>query len=147
MKLFDDNAPGVLVVTAVPITSEVCPRAMGAYRLAVLPPAPEALLAPVAQVLPGVRTSKRHAFPRGCVPTCVGLYPDGLVRPMADGPELPLRKYKDGQRTKSADLTFTVWGPARAELSKLLGFSPAGYGQALLRYRYRDSKPPDPGGI
>jgi hypothetical protein len=58
---------------------------MGAYRLAVLPPAPEALLAPVAQVLPGVRTSKRHASPRGCVPTRVGLYPDGWVGPWPRG--------------------------------------------------------------
>jgi uncharacterized protein (DUF433 family) len=71
VKLFDENAPGQMVVTAVPITSEVWPRAPDAHSLAILPRAPEALLAPVAQVLPRVRASKRHASPCGRVSTRV----------------------------------------------------------------------------
>ena len=63
VKLFDENSPGEMVVTAVPVTREVWPRALDAHSLAILPRAPEALLAPVAQVLPRVRASKRHAYP------------------------------------------------------------------------------------
>lgn len=63
VELFDENSPGEMVVTAVPVTSEVWPRALDAQSLAILPRAPEALLAPVAQVLPGVRASKRHGCP------------------------------------------------------------------------------------
>jgi hypothetical protein len=65
VKLFDENAPGEMVVTAVPVTREVWSRALDAHSLAILPRAPEALLAPVAQVLPRVRASKRHACPYG----------------------------------------------------------------------------------
>ena len=60
VKLFDENSPGEMVVTAVPVMSEVWPRALDAHSLAILARAPEALLAPVAQVLPRVRASKRH---------------------------------------------------------------------------------------
>ena len=63
VKLFDENSPGEMVVTAVPVMGEVWPRALDAHSLAILSRAPEALLAPVAQVLPRVRASKRHACP------------------------------------------------------------------------------------
>lgn len=65
VKLFDEDAPGVMVVAAVPVTREVWSRALDTHGLAVLPRAPKALLAPVAQVLPRVRASKRHARPYG----------------------------------------------------------------------------------
>ena len=71
VKLLDENAPGQMVVTAVPVTREVWPRALDAHSLAILPRAPQALLAPVAQVLPRVRASKRHASSSGRVSTCV----------------------------------------------------------------------------
>ena len=71
LKLFDDGAPGAVVVAAMPVASEACPCATVAYRLTILPPAPQALLAPVTQVLPGLGTSKRHGSPRGCSPTRV----------------------------------------------------------------------------
>lgn len=61
VKLFDENAPGETVVTAVPVTREVWPSALDTDSLAILPRAPEALLAPVAQMLPRVCASKRHA--------------------------------------------------------------------------------------
>jgi hypothetical protein len=69
VKLFYDNAPGEMAVTAVPVTREIWPRALDAHSLAILPRAPEALLAPVAQVLPRVRTFKRHAASGGRVST------------------------------------------------------------------------------
>jgi hypothetical protein len=71
VKLFDENAPGEMVVAAVPVIREVWPRALDAHSLAILPRAPEALLAPVAQVLPRVRASKRHASLCGRVLTRV----------------------------------------------------------------------------
>ena len=71
VKLFDENAPGEMVVTAVPVTREVWPRALDAHCLAILPRAPEALLAPIAQVLPRVRASKRHASSCGRISTRV----------------------------------------------------------------------------
>lgn len=71
LKLFDDNAPGAVVIAAVTVASEVCPYATVTYSLAILPPAPQALLAPVTQVLPGLGTFKRHGAPRGCGPTRV----------------------------------------------------------------------------
>jgi hypothetical protein len=71
LKLLDENAPGEMVVTAVAVTREVRPRALDAHSLAILPRAPEALLAPVAQVLPRVRASKRHASLCGRVLTRV----------------------------------------------------------------------------
>jgi hypothetical protein len=61
VKLFDETAPSDMVVAAVSVMREVWPRALDAESLAVLPRAPETLLAPVAQVLPGVRAFKRHA--------------------------------------------------------------------------------------
>jgi hypothetical protein len=72
VKLFDENAPGEIVVTAVPVTRELWPRALDAHCLAILPRAPEALLAPIAQVLPRVRASKRHASACGRISTHVG---------------------------------------------------------------------------
>jgi hypothetical protein len=63
VKLFDEGSPGEIVVTAVPVMSEVWPCALDAHSLAILARAPEALLAPVAQVLPRVRASKRHVCP------------------------------------------------------------------------------------
>jgi hypothetical protein len=72
VKLLDENAPGEMVIAAVPIMREVRPRALDAHSLAILPRAPEALLAPVAQVLPRVGASKRHASPCGRISTRVG---------------------------------------------------------------------------
>jgi hypothetical protein len=72
VKLFDENAPGEMVVAAVPVTGEVWARALDAHSLAILSRAPEALLAPVAQMLPRVRASKRHASSCGRISTRVG---------------------------------------------------------------------------
>ena len=68
LELLDDRAPSAVVVAAVPVTSQARPRTMVAYRLSILPPAPQALLAPVTQMLPGLGTSKRHGETRGCLP-------------------------------------------------------------------------------
>jgi hypothetical protein len=48
VKLADESAPGQIVVTAMAITRQVWPGALDADGLAILPPAPEALLTPVA---------------------------------------------------------------------------------------------------
>ena len=69
VKLFNEHAPGEMVVTAVPVMRQVRPCALHAHSLAILPRAPEALLAPVAQVLPRFRAFKRHASLCGRVST------------------------------------------------------------------------------
>jgi hypothetical protein len=89
VKLFDENSPGEIVVTAVPVMSEVWPGALDAHSLAILARAPEALLAPVAQVLPRVRASKRHAGPHDRRSTRVEPYPDDWEAPMAVGTKRP----------------------------------------------------------
>jgi hypothetical protein len=83
-----------MVVTAVPVTSEVWPRALDAHSLAILPRAAEALLAPVAQVLPRVHASNRHAYPHDRRSTRVEPYPDDWEEPIAVGTKLPFQKYK-----------------------------------------------------
>jgi len=72
VKLLDEKAPGEMVVTAVPVTREVLSRALDAHGLAILPRAPEALLAPVTQVLPRVRASKWHGSSSDRISTRVG---------------------------------------------------------------------------
>ena len=105
VKLFDENSPGEMVVTPVPVMGEVWPRAPDAHGLAILPRAPQALLAPVAQVLPRVRASKRHASATRSTFNTRRTVARRLVRAHGRRDKAPIPVVQGCQQTEARDFT------------------------------------------